>query len=320
MFDHQCSINISSSYQSYTTATVSLFLSLVTIPGNLLVCLAVLKTTNRNIRNPFNYFVLSLAIADLVVGCVTEPMSVYVHVKEAVGRPVNITELKSLHLSYFISCTTSVLSISLLAFERYMAILSPMKFRLLFSVRRFLALATVVWLLSISFSSIYLFTTYEIYAFVFINSAVGWTLGVSIFTYVKILGKLRQRTKEISLSPRQHAPINSFPPNHWNVQLTKTYMIIISIFLACYIPACVVIYFTSWCETCSCRIILYLEDFQFIIVTINSALNPFVYAFRFERFRQAVREILHCGTSRPASTNFQIRTTLSTGTISTELS
>lgn len=318
MFNHlQCSVNTSTSTaQSYVTATVSLLLCVVTVPGNLLVCVAVLKTSNKNIRNPFNYFVLSLAIADLVVGCVTEPLAVYVHVKEVIGRPVNIVEVKCLHLSYFISCTTSVLSICLLGIERYMAIMSPLKFRLFFSIRRFLTLATIVWLVSIGLSSIYIFTTYSIYAFVFITNAVGLTLGISVFTYVKILRKFKERMRNTTLSPQ-----NPPPPNPWNVRLTKTYMIIISIFLACYIPACGVIYTMNWCKTCSCLTLHYLQDLQFIIVAVNSALNPFVYAFRFERFRRAVLQILLCGkNSRQRSVMFQSTTTLSRNTRSLQVS
>lgn len=388
MFDKRCAVNISlpSPIESYATAIVSLILSLVTIPGNFLVCLAVLKTSNKNIRNPFNFFVLSLAIADLMVGCVTEPLAVYVHVKEASGTRVEHIELEFLHMSYFISCTTSVLSICLLGIERYVAIMSPMKFRLFFSFRRFLLLAAIVWLISIALSSIYLLTTYTTYALIFSTNAVGWTLGVSIFTYTKILGKFNERLlntaihrkhktskttspsvedgmpsvihrrspsrkplspavhpKQKSTSPSTTSPpiqeINKpelktpssenrgsklpkkilnrkkpSPPNPWNVKLTKTYLVIISIFLACYFPACVVIYTMKWCTTCSCMTLKYLQDLQFIIIAVQSALNPFVYAFRFKRFRHAILQILHC---RPQSRsilqsaiNFRSNTTL----------
>ena len=334
MLHERCTVNISlpSLTESYATAVVSCILSLVTIPGNILVCLAVLKTSNKNIRNPFNYFVLSLAVADLVVGCVTEPMAVYVHVKEALQAHVEHIELEVLHMSYFISCTTSVLSICLLGIERYVAITSPLKFRLFFSVRRFFLLAAVVWFISIALSSIYLVTTYTTYALIFSTNAVVWTLGVSIFTYTKILRRFNERLRNTTIHRKEHAlkttlksvddgtpstesrgspsrsstalpPVNEknkseSPPNPWHVKLTKTYFVIISIFLACYFPACVIIYTMKWCITCSCVTLQYLQDLQFVIIAVQSALNPFVYAFRFKRFRQAVLQILHC---RPKS-------------------
>ncbi len=315
------------------------------------------------------------------MGCVTEPLAVYVHVKEASQTRVEHVELEVLHMSYFISCTTSVLSICLLGIERYVAIMSPLKFRLFFSVRRFLLLAAVVWLLSIALSSIYLLTTYTTYALVFSTNAVGWTLGVSIFTYTKILRKFNERlgntaihrkqktsrtsppsvddempsvihrkspskkplspvvhpkhksTSSSTASPSTHEKNKSesktpstrksggkscrkkpSPPNPWNVKLTKTYFVIISIFLACYFPACVVIYTMKWCTTCSCMTLQYLQDLQFIIIAVQSALNPFVYAFRFKRFRHAVLQILHCRPQsrsiRQSAVNFRSNTTL----------
>ena len=382
--------------ESYATAILSGILALVTIPGNVLVCLAVLKTSNRNIRNPFNYFVLSLAVADLVVGCLTEPLSVYVHVKEASGGCVEHVELQFLHMSYFISCTSSVLSICLLGIERYVAITSPLKFRLFFSVRRFLLLETILWLISIGLSSIYLVTDYTTYALIFSTNAVGWTLGVSIFTYTKILRTFNKRLRNSAIQRRNKASMSSqrksqsvniglpavnrhkssckrplspavFPkhksrsgsslathdgnefkskiqygtnkmtlkaktesqknnslPNPWNVKLTKTYLVIISIFLACYFPACVVIYTMKWCRTCSCETLQYLQDLQFIIIAVQSALNPFVYAFRFKRFRNAVMQILHCHPRTRSNTrsavNFKSNMALTKSTMSLQSS
>ncbi|XP_046841646.1 D(3) dopamine receptor-like [Xenia sp. Carnegie-2017] len=369
--------------ESYTIAIFSCILAMVTIPGNFLVCLAVLKTSKKNIRNPFNFFVLSLAVADLVVGCLTEPLAVYVHVKEAYKQDVEHVELELLHMSYFISCTTSVLSICLLGVERYLAIMSPLKFRLFFSIKRFLLLATIVWLISIGLSSIYLYTSYTTYALIFSTIAVLCTMGISIFTYTKILRKFKKRlpnttvhrrriisetstSTEIGISSEEahhpaseHATVQSkptglwstalqknvkpklskgrsfiskrkqfsekepLPPNPWNVKLTKTYLIIISIFLSCYFPGCVVIYTMNLCTSCSCLTLQYLQDVQFIIIAVQSAFNPFVYALRFKRFRNAVMKILKCSQQpknhRRSLTHIKSNTTL-TSTISLQSS
>ena len=285
---------------SYTTASISLLLSLVTIPGNFLVCLAVYINPYKNLRTPFNCVVVNLAIADLIVGCVTEPISTYVHVKEASGIPLFKLDVKSIHLSYFISCMASVLSISLLALERFLAISFSFRYRLYFKVRRFVAVSVVVWLVAIGLSSVYLFTNYLFYTFVFINIAVVWTLGVGTFCYAKILGTLRNRiianrTRSISTlntEPVTVRGIDFAASNMQNVLVTKTYMIILSMFLACYVPALSIIYTMNWCHSCSCISIHYMRDLQFLIVIFNSAVNPFVYAWRFVSFRRSILKIL----------------------------
>lgn len=276
---------------SYTTAAITIILCLVTVSGNLLVCLAVFINPNKDLRNPFNYFVVNLAIADLIAGCVTEPVSVYYHFREALGGPINVIELKSVHIAFFISCTTSVLNLSLLAFERYIAIVSPVKYRLMFSFPRFLSLALLVWLASASLTTVYFFTAFLLYAFIFINIAVGWTMAVFIFTYVKILRKFKQRLQDLSTTSGN----STLDRNRYNVQLTKTYIIMLSIFLVCFTPACILIYTMNWCKSCNCLTIHYLRDTTITVVLLSSALNPFLYAFRFGNFRRAILHILRSG-------------------------
>ena len=287
MFRTDCNNVSVPSRLSYTTATVSGVLCLLTVSGNLFVCLAVFIDPHRDLRKPFNYFVVNLAIADLIVGCVTEPISVYYHIKEGLGGPIDKIELRSVHASFFISCTASVLSFSLLAFERYTAVVSPVKYRFYFSVSRFLALVVLVWLGSVCLTIVYVFTNFIFHAFVFIDLAVGWTLAVFLFTYVKILRSFKQRTENVStMSGNSKARANLY-----NMKLTKTYMIVLSIFLVCFTPACIAIYIVTWCKTCSCLTVHYLRDITIMIILFSSALNPFVYAFRFGNFRRAVRDI-----------------------------
>ena len=58
--------------------TVTLqFACMTTVPGNLLVVMAVFIDPNKDLRSPFMYFVANLAMADLLVGLVTDPVSAY---------------------------------------------------------------------------------------------------------------------------------------------------------------------------------------------------------------------------------------------------
>ena len=103
---------------SVTTTTVSVILSIITVPGNLLICWAVLWNPTKNLKTPFYYLVLNLAIADLLVGTVTEPVFVGYHASEALKRPV-LGLRWVVYVSYFMSSTASVLSILALAVNRY---------------------------------------------------------------------------------------------------------------------------------------------------------------------------------------------------------
>ena len=454
----QCGALTSLPVLSYVTASISAILCLITVPGNLLICLAVYIDPYHRLRTPFNIVVANLAFADLIVGCITEPLSVYLHIKEGIGREITIAEIRALHLSYFISCTASVLSISLLALERYISISYSFKYRLYFKARRFVLVSVIVWLVAVGLSTVYVITSYVFYTFVFITIAVLWTLGMTTFCYVKILRKLKKTKKQVVESTvidntnailrnacplskahvdkvdekfaergvnnnessvedsasqieeysephglescssefgheikaseinihddipnsskennkgvnnvgydvsiadcnlthenvnakdssnsieegdpnrpslqfeashsshntgkecgeskeadmrqqrleSKHAPAREvcensaasykeYTSNKYNILVTKTYIMVSVIFLVCYIPALMIIYTMNWCQTCNCTAMHIMRDLQFVIVIINSSINPFLYAIRFSHFRRAIYKIL----------------------------
>lgn len=74
---------------SVTTACLSLLLCCITVPGNILICIAILKDPYQELSNSFNYFVLQLAFSDVIVGIFTEPAFVVWHIREALGHGVS---------------------------------------------------------------------------------------------------------------------------------------------------------------------------------------------------------------------------------------
>lgn len=121
---------------SYFTASFSVFLTILTIPGNFLVCLAIINDPFRNFKTPFNYFLMSLAATDLVVGTMMDPVSVALQTSEALqldflnSKVARILYfIKILHILYFILCTASILTLMALTVDRYMAVSSPVKYK-----------------------------------------------------------------------------------------------------------------------------------------------------------------------------------------------
>ena len=159
------------SYISLTSATVSVAMCLVTITGNLLVVLAIFVDPNRDLKSPFNYFVANLAISDLVVGFVVDPMSVAYHVSEGVAKEYP-AKLVYLHIPYFVSSTASVLSLAALTMDRFWAITSPLSYRIKLNPKRAGFVAAGIWVFSLTFPFIYLVTGYLTYAFVFAHTVI----------------------------------------------------------------------------------------------------------------------------------------------------
>lgn len=107
---------------SVTTACLSLLLCCITVPGNILICISILKDPYRELSTSFNYFVLQLAFSDVIVGIFTEPAFVVWHIREALGHGVSGTQW-IVHLTFFISCAASLLSLTALTLDRHLTII-----------------------------------------------------------------------------------------------------------------------------------------------------------------------------------------------------
>lgn len=278
---------------SFITASLSLFLAIITVPGNFLVCLAVFKDPYKRLRSPFTFFVVSLAVSDLIVGMVTEPISVWLHFRE--GFSLEINHIWLIHMSYFISCTASVLNLAALTADRFTAITYPLQYRARFGTKRAAVIAALIWFLSCSLPFLYLEVGYLLYAFVFANTAIALTFIIFLVTYVGFLRSMRAQVSELEMvrdssQTEENRARRRTAANERNV--TKAFMLMLGLFLCCYTPSCVMIYVMNLCSSCSCYAIHILRDLQFLFVLGSSALNPFLYAWRLPNFRKAFVRIL----------------------------
>ncbi|XP_020909869.1 5-hydroxytryptamine receptor 1A-beta [Exaiptasia diaphana] len=277
---------------SFTSATLSIIISLISIPGNLLVLLAVLIDPNRDLRCPFNYFVSNLAFADLIVGCAVAPLSVIFHTCEGMRVHI-IVPIEVLHMLFFITCTASVLSLAALTVDRYLAITSPLQYRVKLSGQRVAIVSILIWVFSISFSFIYTKIGYIAYTFLFAHTAVLFTFAVLIFTYVKIFASLKSQVQNWENLSDENSE-NSRQVVKWEKKITKTFLIMLALFMACYFPSVIFVYIMNFCRPCSCDLIHVSRDLQIMLVMANSGMNPFVYGWRLENFRRAFKRLLMC--------------------------
>ncbi|XP_043070884.1 tyramine/octopamine receptor isoform X2 [Drosophila grimshawi] len=122
-----------------------LLLILVTVIGNMLVILAVLTT--RRLRTVTNCFVMSLAVADLLVGIFVMPPAVAVHV---IGSWQLGLVLCDIWISFdILLCTASILSLCAISLDRYLAVTQPLTYSKKWRCKRLALLMILgVWLLA----------------------------------------------------------------------------------------------------------------------------------------------------------------------------
>ncbi|XP_028254588.1 dopamine receptor D4 related sequence [Parambassis ranga] len=135
---------------NYIALVLGVPLILVIILGNVLVCLSVL--TERSLKTATNYFIISLAVADLLLAVLVLPLYVY---SEFLGGIWTLSTYicDALMSMDVMLCTASILNLCAISVDRYIAVVVPLKYnRNQFSVRQ-LALITATWVLSLGVAS-----------------------------------------------------------------------------------------------------------------------------------------------------------------------
>nr|ANO38984.1 GCR001 [Schmidtea mediterranea] len=128
-------------------------LVLTTISGNILVIVSVIM--ERNLRTITNFFIVSLACADLLMGCVVMPFSAYSEL--SAGYWIFGYHWCDLwHAFDVLSSTASILNLCMIAIERFWATENPITYGSRMSHKRCIVMIAIVWMCSslISFPAI----------------------------------------------------------------------------------------------------------------------------------------------------------------------
>lgn len=104
-----------------TYIVLELIIAVLSIAGNVLVCWAV--AINSTLKNATNYFLVSLAVADIAVGLLAIPFAITI----SIGFQVDF------HSCLFFACfvlvltQSSIFSLLAVAIDRYLAIKIPLR-------------------------------------------------------------------------------------------------------------------------------------------------------------------------------------------------
>lgn len=128
-------------------AAVSLLI-LLTVGGNVLVCLAVYAS--RRLRCLTNCFILSLAVIDLLLGLLVLPFSAILELSDD-------WPLGPAFCNFYISmdvmlCTASILTLLVISVDRYLAVSMPLRYGSLMLPWRVALVMAGVWTVSVAVS------------------------------------------------------------------------------------------------------------------------------------------------------------------------
>ncbi|XP_043944569.1 D(4) dopamine receptor-like [Protopterus annectens] len=135
---------------SYLSLLFGIPLILLIVLGNILVCLSVL--TERSLKTATNYFIVSLAVADLLLAVLVLPLYVYSEFQGGIWT-LDTYLCDALMTMDVMLCTSSILNLCAISVDRYIAVIVPLKYNRNQCSGRQLILITATWILSFGVAS-----------------------------------------------------------------------------------------------------------------------------------------------------------------------
>lgn len=129
---------------TWVLTLVLVLLVLISVLGNLLVVIAV--KTDKNLRKLSNLFLVSLAIADLLVALFVMPFAI---INDMTGKwPLGERECKIWISSDVMCSTASILSLCVISLDRYIRIKDPLQYTQWITRKSVPVILSIVWTIS----------------------------------------------------------------------------------------------------------------------------------------------------------------------------
>lgn len=266
--------------------------SVFTVCGNLLVILSVVYF--KQLHTPTNYLVLSLAVADLLVGALVLPLTMEFSVTSCFFYKVFFCKIRG---TFDVSlCTASILNLCCISIDRYYAVCHPLKYRAKINSRVVVVMILFTWTLSVLTGIGYIsagMTSGKCDSKCFVYFVIANVLGLVFSFYLPVIIILCIYVKIFLVAQRQVKSIqNSKSPatvRKTERKATKTLAIVIGVFLLCWLPFFLFTTVLSFSHFDVSSVLLELLTY---VALLNSMMNPFIYAFLYSCYRSAFRLII----------------------------
>lgn len=314
----------------------SVFLVLImlaTLFGNALVITAVYLF--HRLRRMTNFFIISLAVSDLLVALGHLPL----RIDESVHNnnwcfdktPNDVTTCAYWIVMDTVFSCASICNLVVISIDRFLAITKPFEYQNRMTKRVGFSLIAFVWLYAMLWGVLSLVdwtrdpnSTRE-HIFVDFNTRtnerkcgkndkVYYTSAMAVAFFLPLLIVIVTYSCVFRVALTQAKAVALLDPNKGKkhilreLKATKTIAVVIGVFIVCWLPSFILMVLSLWCKQCFTPFVTNKDlslavriIFVFVLPVMNSSLNPVIYTVFNQEFRMAFSRML-CRSRAPRST------------------
>ena len=283
-------------YSYLALCVFNAYLSYTATMLNIVAIYAIRKTLSlpKNLKT----LLLSLAVSDLGVGLLAQPMHVAYIMDSKQNNATNETD-NVIYIAFLIPANffifASLFGVTALCVDRFLAIHLHLRYQELVTCKRLAAVVVSIWVISAIISLIRLFIPKDIMyvSFVIIKAAcIITTTSLSVKLYLT----LRRHINQIQVQQVAQNDQGESVQRKRKSAMASLYVYLV--FIVCDLPSiCVLIIVATNSET---RIdVKQLQFYTLTLVFLNSTLNPLIYCWKMKRIQHTIVGTLRNHFSSP---------------------
>ncbi|XP_071196208.1 trace amine-associated receptor 13c-like [Salvelinus alpinus] len=284
--------------------TLYIFFSLISAVTVFLNVLVIISISHfKQLHTPTNLLILSLAVADVLVGLIAIPVTTVAIMEPCWGFGEYFCVF---HIYIDFLCTSlSLGNLVLISIDRYVAVCDPLLYHSKITITRLMCCISITWCCCIIYDAAIIknFVNVQVpnrcLTECFIFEGITWgniveivftmvvPCSVIITLYMKIFVVARlQARKVFSKEAASVSGVKTVQANKSERKAAKTLSIVVFTYLICWIP----FLFSSFFQ-----LSFFSDNFSFILgflPLVNSFINPIIYAFFYPWFKVTAKHIL----------------------------
>ena len=263
-------------------------------------------------KTPTTYFVINLAVSDILVCCIFFPTWIVKSSQMLGNRDVGSTNMIC-RISVATSGTSVALSVTNLltiTIDRFIFISRPLKYPVIMSWEKTYFMLSLVWIVCSIQAGFLFFQDHDAEDVIYCRTHSQVILAIDLFTfYIPVITLVFLNYKVFTVARRQGRQVSvqpiRFPFNQSNnlpsgfcratirqLKLIRTFLVLLGMFLLCFIPYAVVKTMDLFnCSGGHC-VPIRVYVFGVLLVGVNSVCNPFIYGIRLKEYRNALRNAI----------------------------